>query len=75
MRRKAIPNIDSKILELLCKDFTQREIAEMLEVCISSIEKRITLLKCEYNVKTLTGLIHQYTLKNLKNQKNHVTIS
>lgn len=66
MRGPVIPNLDSKILELLCKDFTQKEIAEMLEVCISTIEKRVTLLKCEYQVKTIYGLIHKYTKEKIK---------
>ena len=66
MRGPVITNLDSKILELLCKDFQQKEIAEMLEVCLSTIEKRIKVLKCEYDVKTLTGLIHQYTIKKSK---------
>ena len=52
------------ILELLCKDFTQCEIAEMMEVSQSTIEVRVKNIKEQYNAKTMHGLIFKYLKQN-----------
>ena len=58
--RQTNESINEFIIELLCKDFNQKEIAEMLEISKSTVELRIKKMKHEYNVKTLTGLIAKF---------------
>ena len=56
--------INDFILELLCKDFTQCEIAEMMEISLSAVEVRVKCIKEKYNVKTIHGLIFKYLKQN-----------
>ena len=51
------------ILELLCKDFTQCEIAQMMEVS-KSTKVRVKNIKEQYNAKTMHGLIFKYLKQN-----------
>jgi len=54
------------ILELMCKDYNQKNIAYNFRCSLSLVEKEIKTLKELYKVETNSGLIFNHLKRNLK---------
>lgn len=61
--------IKSLILDLLCKDFTQVQIKEMLEISLECVHARIREIKEEYGVETMHGLVFKFLEEKNKTDK------
>ncbi len=59
-----------EMILLLCKDYTQKEIANKLNTSLSFIEKEFYIIKSIFGATTLPGLVFEYTKEkyNIKNE-------
>jgi len=54
-----------EILQLMCKDYNQKNIASVFKCSLSLVEKEVKTLKDLFKVETNSGLIYKYLTRNV----------
>lgn len=60
MTSKSVPNIKELIIQYLCEDMNQLQIAAKLGFYKKTINKYVDELKAEHEVKTVHGLVYKH---------------
>jgi hypothetical protein len=64
-RRLKLTKYQIKIIELLCLDYGQKNIASETITSLSKVEKELKYLRSIFEVRTNNGLVYKYTISRL----------